>query len=153
VTRAIAPLLLALSFARVAAAPAPPDRVWFCPGPGTLDYIRLFERPEEWSQTRQLVSVFKFYQQHTQGSSPVVGPNSYDALARVGVFRTLSQWGMKVAIESWAVKDFYCTPDASGMALAVADTLIAVRAVESAGGKVAYLAMDEPFDERGGNHQ
>src|SRR5439155_917548 len=38
-----------------------------------------------------------------------------------------------------------CTPDASGMASAVADTLRAVRAVESAGGKVAYLAMDDPF--------
>jgi hypothetical protein len=146
VRRAIVALLLALSLAGLAAAPAPADRVWFSPGPGTIDYIRLFERPEEWAHTRQLVSVFKFYMQHTQGGSgPVVGPNSYDALARAGVFRTLGQWGKKIAIESWAVKEFYCTPDASGMASAVADTLAAVRAVESAGGKVSYLAMDEPF--------
>ena len=56
-------------FATVAAAPAPADRVWFCPGPGTVDYIRLFERPEEWAHVRQFVSVFKFYQQHTQTGS------------------------------------------------------------------------------------
>lgn len=75
----------------------------------------------------------------------MVGPNSYDALVRAGVFRTLTQWHKKIAIESGAVKEFYCTPGASGMALAVADTLTAVRAVEAAGGAVAYLAMDEPL--------
>jgi hypothetical protein len=31
------------------------------------------------------------------------------------------------------------------VALAVADTIRAVRAVEAGGGTVAYLAMDEPF--------
>lgn len=144
--RAIASLLLTLGFAALAAAPAPPDRVWFCPGPGTLDYIRLFEHPEEWAHVRELVSVFKFYQQHThEGSPPIVGPNSLEALSRAGVFRTLGQWNKKIAIESWAVKSFYCTPDASGMAVAIADSVKAVRAVESAGGRVAYLAMDEPF--------
>jgi len=146
VTRAITSVLLTIAFATLAAIPAPSDRVWFCPGPGTLDYIRLFEHPEEWAHVRQLVSVFKFYQQHTHaGGSPIVGPNSYEALARAGVFQTLGRWGKKIAIESWAVKEFYCTPDASGMALAVADTVKAVRAVEAAGGRVAYLAMDEPF--------
>lgn len=145
-TRAITSLLLALSFAALAAAPPPSDRVWLAPGPGTIDFIRLFERPEEWAHTRQLVSVFKFYQQHTHaGGGPVVGPNSYEALARAGVFRTLGQWGKKIAIESGAVKEFFCTPDASGMALAVADSVKAVRAVESGGGTVAQLAMDEPF--------
>jgi hypothetical protein len=146
VNRAIVSLLLALSLTAVAAAQEPSDRVWFAPGPGTIDFIRLFERPEEWAHTREVFSVFKFYQQHTHaGGSPVVGPNSYEALARAGVFRTLGQWGKKIAIESWAVKEFYCTPDASGMALAVADTVRAVRAVEAGGGAVTYLAMDEPF--------
>jgi hypothetical protein len=145
VIRATFALLLALSLTALAAASLP-DRVWFSPGPGTIDFIRLFERPEEWAHTRQLFSVFKFYQQHTHvGGSPIVGPNSYEALTRAGVFRTLGQWGKKIALESWAVKEFYCTPDASGMAAAVADTVKAVRAVEASGGTVAYLAMDEPF--------
>ena len=75
----------------------------------------------------------------------IVGPNTYDALARAGVFRLVNRWGKKIAIESWAVKDFYCTPDATGMNLAIADTVRAVNAVKTAGGGVAYLAMDEPF--------
>ena len=141
-------MLTALLAAAPAAAPdaADADRVWFSPGPGTLDYLRLFERPDEWRQARQLTSVFKFYQQHTQTPAPsIVGANSYDALARAGAFRTLSRWGLKIALEVGAVKEFYCTPDARGMTEAIQNTVAAVRAVETAGGKVAYLAMDEPF--------
>lgn len=118
----------------------------FAPGPGTLDYLRLFEHPEEWERARQLTSVFKFYQQHTQTPAPsIVGPNTYDALARAGAFRTLKQWGKKVALEVGAVKEFYCTPDARGMEEAAGATVSSVRAVEAAGGTVAYLALDEPF--------
>jgi hypothetical protein len=92
------------------------------------------------------VSVFKFYQQHTQTPAPsIVGPNTYAALARAGVFRTLKNWGKKTSIEVGAVKEFYCTPDASGMNAAIAGTLESVRAVEAAGGSVASLSMDEPF--------
>jgi hypothetical protein len=137
-------LLLALPLAGGAAQPE--DRVWFCPSPGSIDYLRLFERPEEWPHARQLVSVFKFYQQHTMTPAPsIVGPNNYGALARAGVFRLLNRWGKKIAIESWSVKEFYCTPDASGMNAAIADTLAAMAAVKAGGGAVAYLAMDEPF--------
>ena len=122
------------------------DRVWFCPGPGTIDYVRLFQQPSEWAHARQLVSVFKFYQQHTQMPPPsIVGPNNYDSLARAGVFRTLKAWGKKVAIEVGAVKEGYCTPDASGMNAAIAGSVASVRAIESAGGSVTYLALDEPF--------
>lgn len=122
------------------------DGIWFCPGPGTLDYIRLFEHPEEWRHARALLDVFKFYQQHTTATAPaVVGPNSYDALSRAGAFRQLTAWGKKIALEVGAVKDYYCTPDASGMNTSIADTVEAVRAVERAGGRVAYIAMDEPF--------
>ena len=141
----VAALLLSLSVTGSHAAPDP-DRVWFCPGPGTIDFIRLFEHPEEWAHARQLVSVFKFYQQHTQTPAPsIVGPNTYAALARAGVFRTLKNWGKKTSIEVGAVKEFYCTPDASGMNAAIAGTLESVRAVEAAGGSVTSLSMDEPF--------
>jgi hypothetical protein len=141
----LAALLLSLSVTGSHAAPDP-DRVWFCPGPGTIDFVRLFEHPEEWAHARQLVSVFKFYQQHTQTPAPsIVGPNTYAALARAGVFRTLKNWGKKTSIEVGAVKEFYCTPDASGMNAAIAGTLESVRAIEAAGGSVASLSMDEPF--------
>jgi hypothetical protein len=141
----LAALLLSVPVTGSQAAPDQ-DRVWFCPGPGTIDFVRLFERPEEWTHARQLVSVFKFYQQHTQNPPPViVGPNKYDSLARAGVFRTLKNWGKKTSIEVGAVKEGFCTPDASGMNAAVAATLESLRAVQAAGGAVTYLSMDEPF--------
>jgi hypothetical protein len=122
------------------------DRIWFAPSPGSIDYLRLFEHPEEWGRARELMSVFKFYQQHTQTPAPdIVGPNTFDALARAGAFRLLAQWRKKIGIEAGSVKEFYCTPDASGMNESIGKTLDTLRAVQAAGGSVAYIAMDEPF--------
>lgn len=128
------------------AGSAATDRVWLVPNPGTLDFVRLFDHPEEWPRARQLMQVFQFTQQHTQTPAPsIVGPNSYDALARAGVFAKLVQWHKRTAIGVGAVKEFYCTADASGMAAAISNTAQAIRAVTAAGGQVAYLAMDDPF--------
>jgi hypothetical protein len=119
---------------------------WFCPGPGTLDYLRMFERPEEWPRARRVVDVFKFYQQHTQTPADgIVGPVTVEALRRSGAFSALRKWRIKTAIEVHAVKEYYCTPDAAGMTAAIADTIAAVRAINSSGGHVSVLAMDEPF--------
>jgi hypothetical protein len=119
---------------------------WFCPGPSTLDYLRLFERPEEWPRARRVIDVFKFYQQHTQTPAPdIVGPVTVEALRRSGAFSALRKWGIKTAIEVHAVKEYYCTADATGMNAAIADTIAAVRALTSSGGHLPVLAMDEPF--------
>ena len=122
------------------------DRLWFSPSPGSIDYLRLFDHPEEWTMARELMSVFKIYQQHTQTpAADLVGPNTYDALRRVDAFRLLGQWKKKLAIEAGSVKEFYCTPDASGMDESIANTLASIRAVQSAGGTVSYISMDDPF--------
>jgi hypothetical protein len=122
------------------------DRFWFAPDLATVDYIRLFEHPEEWEHARAVLSVFKFYQQHTEApASSIVGSNSYDALVRAGAFRALTGWKKKIALEVASVKEQYCTPDDAGMRAASAATIASVRAVQAAGGTVAYLAMDEPF--------
>jgi hypothetical protein len=143
---ALAAAIAAVFITTSAASSAAERQIWFAPGPGTADLIRLFEQPGEWRHSRALTSVFKFYQQHTQTPAPdIVGPNTYDALARSGAFRTLKQWGMRIALEAGAVKDFYCTADASGMNAAIGNTLASLRAVDAAGGTVAYVAMDEPF--------
>jgi hypothetical protein len=144
------PILIVALMATLAASPSKSpvaaDRIWFCPGPGTLDFIRLFEHPEEWQHARQIINVFKIYQGHTQTPpDPGFLPNSYEALARAGVFRTLNTWGKKIAIEAGSVKEFYCTPDAVGMNASVANTLASIEAVTAAGGTVSYIAMDEPF--------
>jgi hypothetical protein len=129
-----------------AVLPVSADRIWFSPGPGTLDYLRLFENPEQWTRARSVVSVFKFYAQHTQTPAPAtVGPNSYDALVRAGAFRSLTAWKIKTALEAGSVKEFWCTSDASGMAASIQSTLEAVKAITDGGGQLAYLAMDEPW--------
>jgi hypothetical protein len=147
--RVLAAVALALALAVMrsgTSAATVQDRIWFSPGPGTIDLIRLFEQPDEWRRARALTSVFKFYQQHTQSPPPsIVGPNTYDALARAGAFRSLTRWGKKIALEVGSVKEFYCTPDARGMNDAIQNTIASMRAVAAAGGTVSYLAMDEPF--------
>ena len=108
--------------------------------------LRMFEHPEEWTRARQLMSVYNITQQHTfETPHPVTGPNTYQALVRVDAFRKLAAWHKKLSIGSWAVKEFYCTDDASGMNQAINDTLKAIAAVNAAGGKVDYLSMDEPW--------
>jgi hypothetical protein len=133
-----------------AAKPLDPARVWFAPGPGTLDMLRLFEAPDEWRQTRRIVDVFKFYHQHAIRNAPpdvraVVGPNRYEALAAAGAFGKVVKWGMRIALEAGSVKEFYCTPDDSGMRESIALTLDSLAAIRAAGGEVTYLTMDEPF--------
>src|SRR3982751_2299494 len=89
-------VLMALSLRGSAATP---HLIWFCPGPRTLDYIRLFEHPEEWRRARDLVGVFKFYQQHTQPTNLAFAPNTYAALANANAFRLVKSWGQKLALE------------------------------------------------------
>jgi hypothetical protein len=149
VCRTVGALCIALAVllprSSVGAAPAA-DRLWFCPGPGTLDMQQLFSKPADWPRSRQLLNVFKFYQQHTQmPPDPIVGPNSYDALVRADAFRTLNRWGKKTAIEVGSVKDYYCTADATGMNQSIAASVASIRAIQTAGGSVTYLAQDEPF--------
>lgn len=123
------------------------DRFWFCPAPGSLDMLDLFESPEAWSRARGRIQVFKFYQQHTMPGPPaIVGPNSFEALVRAGAFRTIvGDWRTRIALEAGSVKEFYCTPDERGMRESVAATLRSLDAIREAGGAVTYLAMDEPF--------
>src|SRR5690242_10762867 len=75
------------------------DRIWLAPNPGSLDLISLFEHPEQWPHARELMNVFQFTEQHTHmPPPPIVGPNSYEALARAGAFSELRQWGKHTAI-------------------------------------------------------
>jgi hypothetical protein len=131
---------------RAQAPAAAADRLWFAPSPGSIDYLDLFTNPDQWRLARQLIDVFKFYQQHTQSPAPgLVGPNTYDALVRANAFRMLASWNKKIAIEAGSVKDYYCTPDASGMNAAIASTVSSIQAVQAAGGTVSYVSMDDPF--------
>lgn len=141
--------VLGLALLATPSAGAPPTgstRLWFTPGPGTVDMLRLFEAPHDWETAREAIDVFEFYQGHTlTQAGPGEGPNRYDAFVRVDAFRKLARWGKRVAIEVASVKEHYCTPDATGMQAAVDATLESLRNVHAGGGRVAYIAMDEPF--------
>jgi hypothetical protein len=146
------PFLCALVAAAGLAVPPMRERprplvAWFAPAPGSLDMLHLFEAGDEWAAARSRVSVFKFYQQHLQDPAPpLVGPNTYNALRAIDAFRTITHtWHKQVAIEVGAVKEQFCTADASGMNASIRATLNAVAAVHQAGGEVTFLAMDEPF--------
>ena len=142
----VALALLVSAPAGSAPTPVSADRIWFAPGPGTLDFQRLFEHPEEWARARDVITVFKFYQQHTEARRPdIVGPNYYDALVRVNAFRKLKELKINTALEIGSVKEFWCTPDRSGMDASIRATLDAVKAIEDAGGTLKYIAMDEPW--------
>jgi hypothetical protein len=148
--RALCLFLFALPVLAVAqSAGSPAQRlVWFAPAPGSLDMRRLFVADEEWPAARQHMDVFKFYQAHAlpHVDSPVQGPNTYEALCEIDAFRTVTErWHKQIAIEVASVKEPHCTSDWSGMATPIANTIAAVAAVQAAGGRVAYLAMDEPF--------
>jgi hypothetical protein len=134
-----------IASSRPAAAPRQDDRIWFSPNPGTLDLQRMFEHPEEWWHTRSLMSVYNFTEQHTyEVPDPIVGPNSYAALARAGAFRQLTRWGKKISIGVGPVKEFYCA-DPDGANEALRRSLRAIDAVAAAGGVVNFLSMDEPW--------
>jgi hypothetical protein len=138
--------VLAVPVAARAPLPVRADRIWFCPDPGTLDFIRLFDHPEEWSVAQRLIGVFKFYHQHTQTPAPpIVGPNTFDALLRADAFRKVTRMGMATAMEIGSVKEFFCTPDSSGMNESIRTTIEAVNRMTSAGGDLRYVSMDEPF--------
>ena len=131
-------------------------RVWFAPNEGSVDLLRLFTHPNEWASAREQVDVFKFYtgqiattRQSCRGSVRC-GSNYIDNLAHAKAFERLKEWGIEIAIESLypEPRTYLGTskcargPKIVELATAVATELI--HSVESNGGTVRYLAMDEP---------
>jgi hypothetical protein len=140
------PVRLSLVCALVAPllACGPEKEVWFAPNIGSPDMLDLFTRPEEWPRARAQVRVFKFYEQQLLAPADVgceaCGPNVLPGLEGVGAFARLSGWGISVAVEAGAVKEWGCTADATAPL-----ALRAVTSVESRGARVDSLAMDEPI--------
>ena len=123
--------------------------VWFAPDDASADMLKLFSNPEEWPNARASVQVFKFYiaqvlpPPYSCGTG--CGENTESNLAAAAAFSKLNQWGLDIGIEVPAVKEWACTAD-----LTSAFDIPAIQAIQSSGGVVSYLAMDEPFI--GGQH-
>ena len=116
------------------------QNVWLAPDAYTPDMLDLFRRPELWARARERVGVFKF-------APPQVDPginavrNSYAALKGVDAFAALRQWGVKIATEEGAVKEWDCT----GTAHAPQATISHLVNITAAGAALQIVAMDEPL--------
>jgi hypothetical protein len=118
--------------------------VWFSPNVGSTDLLELFTEPHRWPQARSRVSVVQFYAQQVgsdrEADCSICGPNVLPALAGAGAFDRLREWGIDVAFETGSVKHHTCQGKVAGAhAAGLVDRVIA------SGGRVRYIAMDEPL--------
>jgi len=98
---------------------------------GCADYMDLFNNESQWGDTRKKVDIFYLY-------GPLRGWLS-ETDASV-VFPKLNQWGVNIALEEGAVKEWGCTGDVTA-GVTIAD----IDKIKSYGAKVSYIVMDEPF--------
>jgi hypothetical protein len=113
--------------------------VWLSSDDNTPDMLDLFRRPELWARARERVGIFKFAPRHV--TSGIAGMhNSYGALKGVDAFAALRQWGVKIATEEGAVKEWDCTCARTPLGTAARMANIA-----AAGASLQVVAMDEPL--------
>jgi len=119
----------------------PDELVWFGPNMGSVDFPDLFSNPQAWAKARSKIDVFKFYTQNLlDDPCSICGSDILHTFVGVDAFKSLAESGIATAIEVGAVKEWGCTSDVT---FGVADTVI--RNVEDRGGRVDFLAMDEPL--------
>jgi hypothetical protein len=114
--------------------------VWMSPVADTPDLLDLFRRPELWARARERVGTFKFAPpQANPGVTKV--RNSYAALKGADAFAALRQWGIRIATEEGAVKEWDC----SGTAQAPLATAGHIANIAAANAALQVVAMDEPL--------
>ena len=108
---------------------------------GSTDFPELFSSPERWSAARDRVDVFQFYANTVSGDPfDIGGDNVLETFADVDAFRRLDDWGIDTAIEAGVIKWFACTHGSwAEYARRGIDN------VEAHGGRVRFVAMDEPL--------
>lgn len=122
---------------------APSDRIWFAPNFGSRDYLELFTKPEWWSAARSRINVFQFYADNVLGAGPcpICGDNTFDAFVRADAFQKLTDWGLAIGLELGPIyPDWDCTSDG-----VFSNANQAIENIQSNGGVVRYLSMDEPL--------
>jgi hypothetical protein len=143
----------------------PPDttlsqnQIWFTPNLASVDMLDLFNQPEQWDSARSNIDVFKFYtvQVGTGGWGCVghpaynCGDNHLENLVDVQAFSKLGEWGIDIAIESFftgpimSYDPVECSTSEYVYNLALSGSVNVIENVQSNGGTVRYLAMDEPI--------
>ncbi|MBU8892912.1 MAG: T9SS type A sorting domain-containing protein [Bacteroidales bacterium] len=133
--------------------------IWFTPNVGSVDMLELFNQPEQWTTARSKIDVFKFYtgQVGTFGWSCTVnqssncGENYLENLVDVQAFSNLGQWGIDIAVESFFAEPVMsydpmeCSTAEYVLNLTLDGSINVIENIETNGGIVSYLAMDEPI--------
>jgi hypothetical protein len=115
--------------------------VWFAPNMGSIDFPGLFSEPERWTTARERVDVLKFYGNNVSGFPfDIGGENVLSTFVDAMAFSRLNEWDIAIALELGAVKFFQCDPTPWAE---FAD--LAIDNVESNGGRVSFVVMDEPL--------
>ena len=116
-------------------------QVWFAPNMGSVDFPELFSGPDRWPTARDRVDVFQFYGNTVSGDPyDIGGDNVLDTFVGVDAFGQLRDWGIAVAIEAGVIKWFAC---GHGSWAEYANR--GITNVEANGGRVSFVAMDEPL--------
>ena len=113
--------------------------IWFSPDDETPDLLDLFSRPYEWPVARSHLGVLKLGPQHFE-THPQLKINTLADLAGVSAFEKLKAWGIALASEEGAVKEWDCTGKAAADV-----TLGHLRNVRALHGEIRVIAMDEPL--------
>jgi hypothetical protein len=134
---AIAPPICFAGLAAAANHEAP--QVWYAPDNDSPDLLEMFRQPALWRGARSKISVFKFGPQQLCCTGPEL-INSVSDLRAVNAFGLLQLWGISIALEAPAVKEWDCTGEKAAQA-----TLDLIGRARAAGGIIRYLSMDEPL--------
>ena len=123
------------------------NEVWVTPNVGSRDMLDLFTEPDKWANARAQITIFGFAYYHTDFPvlCPFCGRNTLSNFLTVvpgGAFRWLTEHGIKIAIETGSVKPYDCERENVDE---IVQTKRAIGNVQSSGGIVNYIAMDEPF--------
>ena len=127
-------MLLFIPFA-IAGDPA----IWYKSASESPDLPTMFTNPDLWGAVRARIGVFIFAPEDiapAQGKAESVRPALYSS----GAFRKLAAWGIGTALEVPALKNWDCTGRREALR-----TIDEMRGVYAAGGRVDYIAMDEPM--------
>lgn len=137
-------LFAAITLANSSVAAQKTITLWLCPHPyfsgtnfdGSSDFNSLFNTYfSQWPNIRSHVEVFKFYQHPFYSGSGL-----YTDAQVQQIIERLEQCNIDMAFESGAVTDW--SPDGTEAARV---TNVTISRIKSLGGKVKYVAMDEPL--------
>jgi len=148
------------------------SEVWFGPNTGSVDMLNLFTNPEQWDEARSKVDVFKFVTAHfnrnqcNDKSLKLCSDNNLNNFIKVDAFSKLKQWGINIAIEMPAIGFAPVTDDGPGeegrpqnislskwctdirdyqLSYYISKIKKAISSIESNGGTVKFIAIDEPI--------